>query len=68
MSTLVAQLYRQTRLVDSRRWLRRARQIVGEIIRKLQQPPGSLDVETEALDQGDDGYDSIEFADEDDEI
>jgi len=64
----VAQLYRQTRLVDSAAGGGVPRQIVGEIMRKLQQHPGSLDVETEALDQGDDGYDPIEFAEEDDEI
>ncbi len=40
----------------------------GEIVRKLQQHPGSLDVETEALDQGDDAYDPFEFAEEDDEF
>ncbi len=40
----------------------------GEIVRKLQEQPGSLDVETEAFDQGDDTYDPIEFAEEDDEI
>jgi hypothetical protein len=34
----------------------------AEIMRKLQQHPGSLDVETEALDQDDDAYNPIEFA------
>ena len=43
----------------------------GEIVRKLnqlEQHPEPLDVETEALDQADDGYDPIEFAEEDDEF
>ena len=43
----------------------------GEIVRKLdqlQQHSGSLDVETEALDEADDGYNPIEFAEEDDEF
>jgi hypothetical protein len=47
------------------------REMWGEIVRKLdqlQQHSGSLDVETEALDEADDGYDPIEFAEEDDEF
>ena len=35
------------------------REMWGEIVRKLQEQPGSLDVETEALDQGDDAYDVV---------
>ena len=47
------------------------REMWGEIVRKLdqlQQHSGSLDVETEALDEADDGYNPIEFAEEDDEF
>ena len=46
------------------------REMWGEIVRKLdqlQQHSGSLDVETEALDEADDAYDPIEFADKDDD-
>jgi hypothetical protein len=44
------------------------REMWGEIVRKLQEHPGSLDVETEAFDEGDDAYDPIEFAEEEDEF
>ncbi len=44
------------------------REMWGEIVRKLdqlEQHPEPLDVETEALDEADDAYDPIEFADKD---
>jgi hypothetical protein len=47
------------------------RELWGEIVRKLDQlekHPGSPDVETETCDEADDGYDPIEFAEEDDEL
>jgi len=47
------------------------RELWGEIRRKLneaEQPSEPVDIEMEALDEGDDGYDPIEFAEEDDEF
>ena len=47
------------------------RELWGEIVRKLDQlekHPGSPDVETKTCDEADDGYDPIEFAEEDDEL
>ena len=46
-------------------------QMWGEIVRKLDQTgqhPESLGEEPEALDESGDGYDLIEFAEEDDEV
>jgi hypothetical protein len=47
------------------------RELWGEIRRKLneaEQPSEPVDIEMEALDEADDGYDPIEFAEEDDEF
>ncbi len=47
------------------------RELWGEIVRKLDQlekHSGSPDVETDTCGQADDGYDPIEFAEEDDEL